>query len=203
MLQKSDIERKRFGKLVAVSFVASRLVGGKKRRFWSARCDCGRKIEVDVSALRSGNTKSCGVCVKGTHRKSTTPTYRIWANVLSRCRDKNNEGYYLYGGRGIRVCKRWEKFENFLADMGERPKGKSIDRIDGEGNYEPGNCRWATPREQAQHRRDTKLSFDIADEMRELFAAGVMRVDIARLYGVSLPAVLRVCDGSRWVRGVI
>lgn len=89
------------------------------------------------------------------HGWSKTPTYVTWNAMRSRCRDASNASYPLYGGRGISVCERWQVFENFLADMGERPSlDHSIDRIDPDGNYEPGNCRWLTRAEQNARRRD-------------------------------------------------
>ncbi|MFA5252819.1 MAG: hypothetical protein WC454_09595 [Phycisphaerae bacterium] len=87
------------------------------------------------------------------HRGSQTPTYQCWAAMLRRCRNKNTKDYPGYGGRGISVCERWLKYENFLADMGERPLGLTLDRINNDGNYEVNNCRWATHKEQAQNRR--------------------------------------------------
>src|SRR3990167_2204749 len=86
----------------------------------------------------------------------TSPTYQSWKAMLERCRRPLNASYKRYGGRGITICKRWLVFENFLADMGERPVGTSIDRLDNDGNYEPGNCRWATPVEQAANRRTAR-----------------------------------------------
>jgi hypothetical protein len=89
--------------------------------------------------------------------RSRTPTYVSWASIAPRCGNPNHPAYPRYGGRGITVCERWASFENFLADMGERPAGLSLDRIDNNGNYEPGNCRWATPKEQSSNREGTRL----------------------------------------------
>ena len=85
-----------------------------------------------------------------------TPTYKTWAGIIARCNNKNNKTWNHYGKRGIKVCKRWLIFENFLKDMGVRPAGKSIERINNDGDYKPSNCKWATPKEQALNRRGTR-----------------------------------------------
>lgn len=129
---------------------------GKNRiRTWRVRCDCGTERDVDGPSLRTGKSTSCGCYqreVVSRHRESYTLTYRAWGAMKSRCMNPANRRYHCYGERGIRVCDRWLTFENFLADMGRKPKGKSLDRINNDGNYEPGNCRWATPLEQGNNR---------------------------------------------------
>jgi hypothetical protein len=156
-----DLTGQRFAKL----FVIERFSPvGKKPVKWKCLCDCGNETTVDSANLRNKSTSSCG-CKRRldsskrakTHGLTKTQTYRIWGGMRTRCLNPKSSNYSLYGGRGIKCCERWNSFENFLADMGERPKGMTLDRIDVDGNYEPNNCRWASNKEQAQNRRKCRL----------------------------------------------
>jgi len=120
-------------------------------------CDCGGSHKVRTDSLLRGETKSCG-CLVRTHGKSKTSTYMTWYCMVGRCTKPEDVGFRWYGGRGIRVCERWLKFENFLEDMGEKPsKDHTLDRMDVDGNYELDNCRWATKAEQSSNRGYTRM----------------------------------------------
>lgn len=148
----------RFGRLVVTS-KSSKSSSGKQR--FLCTCDCGKDLVVVSNSLVTGRTKSCGclsketsLTVNKTHGKSQTGTYRIWSGMISRCHNEKNKSYAKYGAKGISVCAQWRSsFEDFLASVGERPSPNlSLDRHpNNKGNYEPGNVRWATAKEQARN----------------------------------------------------
>ena len=162
--------------------VVERLPGGRRLRY-RCLCDCGRLTEAYGENLRNGHVKSCGcfrvehtAAKNTTHGLSDAATYETWKGMRSRCANKRNKNYPSYGGRGITVCERWNDYSNFVADMGERPPGRSIDRIDNDGPYSPENCRWATKIEQANNVRRTKF-LTLYGETKPL-------AEWARLYGL-------------------
>jgi hypothetical protein len=153
-----------FGRLKVIEIAGSDK-HGKTR--WRCACACGRAITVRGAHLMSGITRSCGCLAKETLRKNgersarhgharvghRSLTYSSWQAMLKRCNNPHHRYYKNYGGRGIKVCNRWLKFENFLADIEERTSGTTIDRIDNDGNYCKRNCRWATPSQQRRNQR--------------------------------------------------
>jgi len=157
----------------------------KGRNFYLCRCDCGKECSVLGARLRSGKTSSCGCFhreriseANTKHGRSRTTEYGIWTQMRARCENPSNRAYQGYGGRGIRVCERWEEFSKFIADMGERPSSDySLDRIDNNGNYEPANCRWATRAEQSSNRRN---NIRVTIDNKEVTLA-----EAARMSGIS------------------
>ena len=162
---------KTFGRLSVREFAyLHKYSNGKSLAKYVCVCQCGKRTVVAAALLRAGKTRSCGCLQRDVSQKTglantkhghnrsrknggESPTYSSWAAMMKRCSNPKTRNYELYGGRGIQICARWCSFQNFLADMGERPYAKSLDRIDGNGNYEPANCRWATPKEQRANRR--------------------------------------------------
>lgn len=156
-----DLTGRAFGRLTVVSQGETR----KGIARWNCQCKCGKTSVVTAGHLRSGHTKSCGCAMhtgagSRTHGRCRTPMYFIWTNIIQRCYNPECTHYQNYGGRGVGMCERWRNsFEDFLADMGERPsKNHSVDRYpDQNGNYEPSNCRWATMKQQNRNRRNNTL----------------------------------------------
>ena len=194
---RTNLTGQRFGKLSVVD----KIVPPKGRTLFVCVCDCGKQVTLNGSDLQSGNTKSCG-CLRVEKSKLSnlkhgatlngkhTGAYRSWTTMKSRCYNEDNNRFYAYGGRGIAVCDRWlESFENFLADMGDRPDGCTIDRIDVNGNYDPENCRWATTSDQAKNQRK--------NVWYELDGQKMIQADVARALGVHPSVVLEMRRKNR------
>jgi hypothetical protein len=195
-----------FGKITVIRMYDTK--GKQKHIRWLCVCECGNSTIAFGDALRRGNTKSCG-CLRFAHpggrpthghtqNASPTREWLTWAGMRQRCLNPNNPKYKHYGGRGIRICERWEKFENFLADMGPKPKGMTLDRFpDNNGDYEPGNSRWATYHEQNLNRRTKSLSDDEVVEVKAWLSDGFGGSLLARMYGVSVSLISQIKHGTK------
>ncbi len=192
-----DLKGKRFGTLTATKHLGK--INAKSRtHYWECRCDCGAITKVSSSNLIGGAVRNCG-CIRtrktsernSTHKLSKSREYIIWASMLTRCSNPKRDSWENYGGRGIRVCDRWLKFENFLQDMGKAPSGKhTLDRINNDGNYSPSNCRWATMSRQARNRRSTRMV---------TYNGQTKAVsDWADEYGLTLSCLTSRLDANKW-----
>jgi hypothetical protein len=156
--KRLDLAGKRFGKLVVIRPCGKRGTS----ILWLCKCDCGNTSTPAGTLLNTGQTKSCSSgCSKTKHgqktRQHSSPVYNTWAAMKSRCGNPNNSHYHRYGGRGIKICEEWlDDFQAFYDYMGPRDMTQSIDRIDNDGNYEPGNVRWVTKGENTRNRHKEK-----------------------------------------------
>jgi hypothetical protein len=159
-----DITGKIFGRWTVLKRAANTKQGQAQ---WYCRCECGNEKTLKSILIRRGISRSCG-CLKsevviarstkhGHATNGISPTYHSWVGMIARCTNPRHTSYARYGGRGITVCKRWYNFANFLADMGEKPKDRSIERRNYNKNYEKANCYWATASEQASNKRNNRL----------------------------------------------
>ena len=211
-----DLVGERYSRLVVVKMEKSR-----KGSMAMCACDCGATSCVLTYNLRNGNTKSCGCLAREVasargrltaplmgelntthghtrgHRNS--PTYASWSDAKKRCHSPQNHRFADYGGRGIQMCARWrDSFDNFLADMGHRPPRMTLDRVRVNGNYEPGNCRWATHDEQAQNQRTNVATPEIVRAIRERRQHGVSAESLAVQYGMSRSNVDMIAGRRSW-----
>lgn len=198
----------RHGRLVAVQEVER----GKYGRRILCQCDCGGTRVVFSNHFFRGKSTSCGCKLTETllrrnsesarHRLTNSPTWVSWQSMITRCTNSNTAGWKHYGGRGIRVCDRWrgrEGFERFLVDVGVRPTGKTLDRIDVNGHYEPGNVRWASAKQQARNQRTTVLDDVAVSQIRWLVReGGHSQTSVARAWGISQSHVSLVVREKLW-----
>jgi len=155
-----DLTGKKFNRLLILSRAENGSSGAVR---WLCECDCGNKTIVAGGDLKRNRTKSCGcynieksAIMNRSHGMHGSATYITWAGMLQRCRDKNHKNYRTYGGRGIDVCERWLNFQNFIDDMGKRPEGLTLDRIDNSLGYSPDNCRWSSQKEQTRNTKQNR-----------------------------------------------
>lgn len=196
-----------FGKLTVVKELEPKVYSGYyKNRQFQCFCECGSIVVRGYNSLHDKRSiiSSCG-CAIDQSAKSTihgftgTPTHISWSAMKQRCLNTNDPNYYKYGGRGITIeDDRWFEFENFLTDMGERPEGKTLDRIDNSKGYCADNCRWATSEQQAHNSRVTKLTKADVYRIRLMRSEGLTYKDIASKFNVNSGTIGHICRGETW-----
>lgn len=214
-----DLAGMQFGRLTAVSVHGQTPAGAA---VWLCSCECGGTHLASSQSLTNEKVKSCG-CLKGaqpahnrTHNMAGSRLYFAWAAMRNRCDNPNVKSFADYGGRGIKVCERWHDFSAFYADMGERPAGQTLERINNDGDYEPGNCRWATRREQGSNKRNSRYieangeSLPLSEWARRLgcshaailarIAAGMSEADAVTLPIPARPNSRLTDDDARFIR---
>lgn len=212
MAARKSYDGHKFGRLMVIETIFG--AGDTKLR---CTCECGTELLALAYNVKGGNTRSCGCLAKETaakrgrsvapelgarnrrHGMSGTRTYQSWRDAKVRCFNSGSAHYHRYGGRGISMDKRWvDSFDAFLADMGECPAGLTLERDDVNGNYEPGNCRWATRSEQNRNTRATKASPEIVRNIRARAAAGDSAKLLAAEYGMTTQNIDRIVKRKSW-----
>ena len=206
MAKKIDLSGRIYSRVLVLSSAGTcHTVGGASKAIWNCRCECGRGFLARGSALTQGRTKSCGCwnldCLKSRRfgvkkpRKVVSEVYQSWCSAKGRCNNPNNPKFPAYGGRGIKMCERWSKsFTAFKLDMGNRPEGHTLERLDVNGWYCKENCIWATVQVQNENRRNASwLNFN-GQEMK--------LVDVARKTGIKAGTLrMRIVQGVDLGRG--
>lgn len=219
-----DLTNRKFGRL---KVDGRDFFKNTKQVYWKCTCECGQKRSVLSQHLRRGSQVSCGCYLseatslrnseriweekdrakmsvtQKTHGASRTPEYVVWKSMIGRCSENANpKTKKHYHDRGIRVCERWRSFNNFMEDMGARPIGLTIERIDNDGDYEPGNCKWASLTTQARNKTTTKLTEDDVEMIRWAYLFGIpseTQSEIAETFQISQSMVSRIVNSKTWV----
>lgn len=208
-MPKKNLINQRFGKLTVLSEAEKIVYKNGTAIQWNCQCDCGNTKKVRTSNLTSGNTTSCGCVHKAavsndtthglTRRGKVAPEYWIWRSMKQRCLDKSNIAYENYGGRGITICNEWLDFETFYKQMGPRPsKNHSINRIDNNAGYCPGNCEWASRETQMHNTRTNVFTEELVKQAREMYSNNYTTSEIAKALGTTYAATYAVVKNKSW-----
>lgn len=198
-MECEDLSGQKFGKLTAISRV---YLTNRYRTKWLCICECGTEKTIYAQYLKSGHTKSCG-CLVVKHGLYYEKAYKIWTGIKSRCVNKKDAHYPNYGARGIAIFDEWlnnpVSFIEYVSQLENYGKDKySLDRINNDGNYEPGNLRWATCSEQSHNTRVNKLDWDKVNKIRELFKSGKNKAELSRMFGVTRAWIRKIVNNKSW-----